>query len=385
MKIHKQQLSAEDKLIAARIKMILNQPFFGNIATRLELIETKQFPTAATDGYNFYYNEDFINKLTASECEWLMGHEAGHIVFLHFDRADGRNHNLWNISTDLAINAILLKNKIGSPIKGSLYEERFKNSYSEEIYETLKKEAPKNLQELIDRVVDTHLKMDENLDGSPKTADEIENLKNQIKQDIVAAAQQCEAGNVPIGMERLVSSITRPQLCWKEILQQRIKSKIKNDFTFMRPSKRSFHTGVYLPSMEVEDEVDICIAFDVSGSIDNHTISEFKGEIQGIVSEFKQWKIKLWSFDTEVYNFQEYSSDGDSDILSYTPKGGGGTDFQTNWIFMKKNDICPKLFIMFTDLYPFGSWGDPNYCETIFIGYNNKTTTAPFGETVYIE
>ena len=46
--------------------------------------------------------------------------------------------------------------------------------------------------------------------------------------------------------------------------------------------------------------------------------------------------------------------------------GGGGTDFDCNFVYMKDNDIQPKKFIMFTDGYR-DSWGDADYCETVFV------------------
>ena len=54
---------------------------------------------------------------------------------------------------------------------------------------------------------------------------------------------------------------------------------------------------------------------------------------------------------------------------------------------MKFNDIQPKKFIMFTDGYPFGSWGDEDYCDTIFVIHSNrdKTLQAPFGVTAHYE
>jgi hypothetical protein len=48
---------------------------------------------------------------------------------------------------------------------------------------------------------------------------------------------------------------------------------------------------------------------------------------------------------------------------------------------MKDNDIVPKKFIMFTDGYPCGSWGDEDYCDTLFI-VKGGDNIAPFGQTV---
>jgi predicted metal-dependent peptidase len=67
------------------------------------------------------------------------------------------------------------------------------------------------------------------------------------------------------------------------------------------------------------------------------------------------------------------------DIGHYTPMGGGGTDFMANWKYMKENNIEPKKFIMFTDGYPYSSWGDPDYCDTVFIIKGNENAEPPFG------
>ena len=54
---------------------------------------------------------------------------------------------------------------------------------------------------------------------------------------------------------------------------------------------------------------------------------------------------------------------------------------------MKDNGIEPKKFIMFTDGYPWDSWGDPNYCETLFVihSHHDKNLEAPFGMTAHFE
>ena len=49
-----------EKLTGARIALLLKQPFFGNMATRMQLQEADWCPTAATDGKHFYYNPEFI-------------------------------------------------------------------------------------------------------------------------------------------------------------------------------------------------------------------------------------------------------------------------------------------------------------------------------------
>ena len=74
------------------------------------------------------------------------------------------------------------------------------------------------------------------------------------------------------------------------------------------------------------------------------------------------------------------------EFMDYEIMGGGGTEFDCVFDYMKEEGIVPKKHIMFTDGYPWGSWGDENYCDTLFIvhgsGYGGKTPVAPFGITV---
>jgi len=87
-----------------------------------------------------------------------------------------------------------------------------------------------------------------------------------------------------------------------------------------------------------------------------------------------------------VHAYAEYDSDCGEDISDYEPGGGGGTDFMVNWEFMKANDIEPKVFIMFTDMYPYNeNFGDPDYCHTIFINHGRPGFSAPFGLTAEFE
>ena len=40
---------------------------------------------------------------------------------------------------------------------------------------------------------------------------------------------------------------------------------------------------------------------------------------------------------------------------------------------------------MFTDGYAWDSWGEPEYCDTMFVIHGNKDIEAPFGITTYYD
>jgi predicted metal-dependent peptidase len=110
---------------------------------------------------------------------------------------------------------------------------------------------------------------------------------------------------------------------------------------------------------------------------------DFLSEVKGIMDEYVDFTLDLWCFDTQVYGYQKFTGDTADEIMSYECKGGGGTDFDVNYDFMKNEGIEPKKFIMFTDGYPCGTWGDEDYCDTIFIVHGNDAIIAPFGQTAH--
>ena len=71
----------------------------------------------------------------------------------------------------------------------------------------------------------------------------------------------------------------------------------------------------------------------------------------------------------------------------YELMGGGGTDFMANWTYMKEQEYVPKKLIMFTDGYAWDSWGDPDYCDTVFVIHSNrdKNLEGPFGTSVHYD
>ena len=136
-----------------------------------------------------------------------------------------------------------------------------------------------------------------------------------------------------------------------------------------------------------EDSIDLCIAIDTSGSITDEMTRDFFSEVQGIMDQFPDYKIKVWCWDTSVHNPEEFTPHGSIALQEYELAGFGGTDAATSWHWMKENDIEPKLLINFTDGEVWGDWGDPDYCDTVWIINNkfNKDIEPPFGRFTYYE
>ena len=88
-----------DKIIVARVGLLLRHPFFGNLATRLQIKEAEEWcGTAATDGRAIYFNRKFFEPLSIKQIEFVIAHEILHNVFDHMSRREGRDPQIFNIA-----------------------------------------------------------------------------------------------------------------------------------------------------------------------------------------------------------------------------------------------------------------------------------------------
>ena len=378
-----------DKIIIARVGLLLRHPFFGNMATRLKIVDGSDWlTTAATDGRHLFYSRPFFEKLTVKQVEFVVAHEILHNVFEHMLRVENRDRAIWNAAADYSVNGTLVRDRIGEvPPDIKIYHDtKHYGKSTEQVYDEIYEEEDEKSLQALGQLLDDHIDWEKDgKGGQPKySKEEIKQIRDEIKEATIAAAHAAGAGNTPAEIQRMIKELTEPKMNWREILRQQIQSTIKNDYTFMRPNRKGWHMNAILPGTNYDETIDICVAIDMSGSISDEQAKDFISEIKGIMDEYKEYKIKVWCFDTKVYNEQDYDSYGE-DISNYEVRGGGGTEFDVNWDYMKKHDIQPKKFIMFTDGYPWGSWGDENYCDTVFIIHGNDKIVPPFGTHAYYE
>lgn len=408
----------EKKITKAKIKLFFDHPFFGNLTMGMKLLDMTDSgwcPTAATDGRNIYYNRDFFKDLTPNEVIFVLCHEVLHVAFDHLGRRNHRDPSYWNMANDYVINAMLMKEKIGTmptkPVEDpearkrgetsqrvGLYDARYDGWYSEKIYEDLqKRKVEKKL------TLDVHLELgDDSKDGQGGeqgtnkrpggnmeiSAEELKKIREEMRGRVITAAQSAQAaGKLPASIARLVNELVEPVIDWRELLAQNIQSCLTDDFTFQRPNRRHMYSGVFLPTLKKDETVDVTVAIDMSGSISDDMAKEFLSEVWGIANSYADFKISVLCFDTKAYNFQVFTPDNMDEILEYECKGGGGTDFMAFWNYWRDNNIEPKKAVIFTDGYPGGEWGPSNYADTLWIITEGRHTkiVPPFGEYAYFE
>ena len=393
-------MNARDKLVKSRVAMLLKYPFWGPLAARLKLEEVEWCKTIATDGRKFYYNADFVSKLSDGEMIFGFGHELGHIIFDHMTRRGDREPQVWNMAGDYVINNMLIRESVGTAITTVpiLADRKYEGKTADEVYDDLMKNAT-----VIKMTLDDHLDMegdgdgDEEGDGNGQGGDKVgkngkpkfkklseeerKALRDEWREAVIQASKNAGAGNTPADIRRLVKDITNPVMDLKDLLRIQFSGSIKSDYTWMRPNRKAWHTGAIMPGQLPGEELDIVVALDASGSIDEGMLSDFLGMVQGSLDQFTSYKVRVVTFDTDIYNEDTFTGDDGRSMGEYDVQGGGGTSFECIWQWMKDNDIQPHQLVVFTDGYPFGSWGDPDYCDTLFVVHGSKDITAPFGIT----
>ena len=400
----------ELKLKQAKIKLLFGQPFFGTLLLHLPLIDATDAgwcPTAAVDGRNIYYNRDFFKNLEVDNIQFVLCHEILHCAFDHFGRRSHRDPKWWNMANDYVINGALIRDQIGkmptervdveetdnatgkktTAQRVGLYEEKYVGWTSEAVYDDLEKRKVKK-----ELTLDVHLEAGKDGKNSKNgipidiSDEDLKKIREEMKGKVLQAANAA-AGKMPASLKRLISDLVEPKVNWRDLLQQSIQSCIVDDFTWQKPNRRHMGRGIFLPTLQKDETIDLQIAIDMSGSISDSMARDFLSEVYGIMNLHHDFKIGIVCFDTEVYNYQEFTKDTQDELLRYQPKGGGGTDFNAFWKFWMDENIEPKLAVVFTDGYPYGSWGPDNYCSTLWIITEGAKTRVrpPFGRWAYFE
>ena len=396
--ITEMQKTAVERITQSRVRLLLTKPFFGQLATRLRLEDcTSYIPTAATDGRRFMYNVDFINRLSDPELDFLVGHAVLHVVYDHMGARGDRKKLIWNAAADFNINMTLVEHHVGEPIKsesldgGNMcldWKYRGLNSY--EIYDKLIENGAGE-----GGGMDVHIELGDGAGDGEGDADgknvqvtmseeERKALQDEVKQAVIQAAQSA-GPDVPEAVKRMISELIAPKMDWRDVLRTQLESSLKNDFTFMRPSKRSGE--VLFPGMNKDEELNVAVFLDTSGSISQTMLRDFLSEVQGIMDQYQSYKIHIAQFDTNVYSPETFTSDDGRSMNEYEITGGGGTDFDVVYNYMEQYGIEPDQMVMFTDGYPWGSWGNPDYCDVLHVihGDTQRKIQAPFGVTIHYE
>jgi len=183
------------------------------------------------------------------------------------------------------------------------------------------------------------------------------------------------AGSLPEGVERIINDLMKPQINWRSALRRFVKSVKVRGYSMMNPNRSFFQVGISVPGFrKTREKIDMAFILDASGSMGIEQLTQASSELKGILDAMGDFTVLAWSFDGGVAeeSVTLITKRGGNTLMALEPflkniKGGGGTSFASNWDWMKKKNIKPRIVVFFTDGYTYDGWGDPTYCPVMWL------------------
>jgi predicted metal-dependent peptidase len=385
-------------------------PFWGVLSERCRFSVTEKSGVCDTacitpDGH-IIFNLDFYEKLTQRQLLFLVAHELCHFIFEHSGRKGTRDHYLWNVATDYAIN-LMLKYQFERQeflLSEMLLDEKYEGWNAERIYDDVVKNPPKRPKVWVADLLDGEGGEGEGEDG-PSDGDIVvvrdrrveppkrgrgqssEEHRQQVRDWIRNAVCEAHAtaksqGSMPAGMERVIMGHLKPKVNWLQALRQRLRfgasRKASRDITWTVPNRRFLGSSYIFPSSIGPDSPKIAFAIDTSGSMSEDDLKQAIAELEDIRKQFNA-KVYFLDCDAGVYESRW--------ISPYEPlpalQGGGGTDFAPVFEHLIEKRIQPDCCVMFTDGY--GSFGDdPTQKFDVLWVITNQDVQPPFGDVIRV-
>ena len=402
---------ARTKIQNALARCMRKDVGISSILLRLPLVSDNSIETMCTDGKVIKYSDDFVLKITGAECEGVLLHEGYHVILLHHTRMGNRNHKLWNIACDYAINNYIYDHTDFELPEGGLWDEKYDHMTAEKIYHILDNDDDA-LQDAINQMKEENGDSDSeendsgNSDGSDEserndtgeysstddsqqdaedgtdkydaipvaqgeiimpTGEDGEALSEQdiqeIESDVQRAMQlgdmmQRMSGDGTSGVSDRLTQIKEAQTNWVDVLTDLLSTHISDDTTWSRPHRRYQWSGLNLPSKMREPRIKkIAIAVDTSCSVSQHELNYFGAEVQSICEQIGIDEVLVCYCDTTVRKNPETDEWWDrfdiasGETIEMKFRGRGGTEFDP--VFNLLNDFTDDedidALIYFTD------------------------------------
>lgn len=375
--------------------------------------------TAATDGKDIYVNKDFIGKLNENQQVFAFAHEVCHIALNHVMRGEGKNSKLWNIATDAVINAYLQKDGL-EKVDNIIEIENAINFDAETLYKKLKdKQDQQENQENQEQKTNQNNQnsagdqQNNNNDASTENGHDQHDLwayaREEAKQNNKTDAQEekseesekkafeknekekirraeeviskIKSGGAGIGGAKENTTFgkvgqAKPVLSWKKILKRELEEEDEAWGHKFSDSDNDYRARI--EDVEFDEQPQVEIILDVSGSIDFNLLKCFLKQVKTIL---KNSKVKVGTFSDNFSGFVDIKKIDDIDkmVINY----GGGTNYDcASRAFSKRKDVNK---ICFTDGDDMGAVKiKEKRNDIIWISFENRYFKPDNGKVIYV-
>ncbi|MEM3676035.1 MAG: VWA-like domain-containing protein [Thermoplasmataceae archaeon] len=319
-------------LEALKLRLAMRFPFFGSILSQVKL-------TVSDDATGLYLTEGgVVLGKDLVESPDLGMYEIGKLILQialnHKDRGLDGDRFLWKLSSELACNAILLREGIAKNIPGVLYLRETEGMSVEEIYAFLcrkigfqyQKLGKPNSRDTIDRVIEaTGLARSSLISLNARDLPSDGGYRSKMREIIRMAKE----------FSRIPGMVTLPDYLQMSPRESRIRiydSVIRNLIdartrkSLRKIDRRYSDLNIFLPGYH--GEVDrIIVAVDVSASISDHLLEEFLGEVTWIAGSLDHdATLRVIQVDADI-RMDETIHAGIPPARLLARYGRGGTDF----------------------------------------------------------
>ncbi len=374
--------------------------FYSFVIAQMQVSMTKSVPTAgagfSNGNYQMVINPDFFNPLPIEQRMGILIHETMHVILKHIFRLGERNHKLFNVACDMALNQYIKRDWLP---EGGIYPESFKDptgkpfpsNLTSEVYYQLLKEEKERQEEEKSESDDSCDNPDQgqgegegepgegepgegepgeggngfqpkngnpNLTGSEEITldshelwdainEEDEELAAEMMEKIIEQATEKSRGHLPGNYEMIMELWKRKaKLSWKKELKKYISSKKGARVGTIKKRNRRVRILGIKGNKTHYDIPEVVVGVDTSGSMSNEEIVLGLIEIQEIC-KLTNSNLRVMQIDTEVQSIEDY----DPKKKNFKRRGCGGTVMNAASAYIMKNKIECDVLVMISDMY----------------------------------
>jgi predicted metal-dependent peptidase len=419
-------MDIDPRMTRLRSQLIVHHPFFGFLASRLQLMSAPGIGTMATDGKRWLYDPAFLDRCNDPKLLFVGAHEVLHCALNHTTRRGNRDPELWNVACDHVVNLSL--REAGFVVPQEAYcDVQFKGMHADDVYRILKTQQQEQPEESDDQEGDgeddgqnqsgdkdgndddvdaetgstgqgtddadspangsnsgnagddsangTNAPISDPgdcgavIDAAPQndqsTLDDVAEEWNVAVRQATNFARRQGEGRLPGFIEEIITNLNRPKVDWRDVLRSWIEPSSTKDYTWARPNRRMLPFGIIAPGTTTDGIHHVGIAVDDSASVSSEMLQQFASEAQAALDDGKIDKLTVVFCDDRVQSVTEYVM---GEIIDLKAKGRGGTRFDPAFAWFTENapDVAGVVYLTDLDSSSFGS--EPPY-RVLWAGY----------------
>ena len=382
----------KDKFEWACAVMVTENEFVHEILLLLEKHPTDKIDTMGVrvkEGrLHLVYNPEFFDSLPDPILFWVFQHEIYHLALHHCTKrkpVDKREHDLYNIAADLAINCLIKESLTCKRWPDACFPEKFgfeTHLSMEQYVELLRKKFPQSKGgggrgepgkddgsqkspggSTIPKPFDDHDGWGESEVAGEIIRSKIEELEHRGKV----------WGNMPGDVKEMILEAQKTEISWRKYLKHYIGLSLASrpKPTMKKPHRRY---GYPFPGTKRKHSDVKLVAIDTSASVDDEQLAQFLAEINKLQ---KIQPIHLVLFDTEI---QKGPIPFKRKEVKFEMDGRGGTCFQPVMDLIAESKY--KTVIMLTDGGAAAVEKPKNLKDAIWVITKDGANPNDWGKTV---